>query len=83
MTEDEMVGWHYRLNEYEFEQTLRDGEGQGNLACCSPRGCKESDMAERLTNKRLTLGSASCVWKLRSQHQELFTSRERASLHLV
>ena len=50
-----MVGWHYRLNEYEFEQTLRDGEGQGNLACCSPRGCKESDMAERLTNKRLTL----------------------------
>ena len=29
MTEDEMVGWHHRLNGHEFEQTLRDGEGQG------------------------------------------------------
>ena len=83
MTEDEMVGRHHQLNGHQFEQAPGDGEGQGNLACCSPRGCKESDMAERLTNKRLTLGSASCVWKLRSQHQELFTSRERASLHLV
>ena len=36
MTEDEMVGWHYQLNWYEFEQTLGDMEGQGNLACCSP-----------------------------------------------
>ena len=31
-----MVGWHHRLNEYEFEQTLGDSEGQGSLACCSP-----------------------------------------------
>ena len=31
-----MVGWHHQLNEYEFEQTLGDSEGQGNLACCSP-----------------------------------------------
>ena len=38
MTEGEMVGWHHRLNGYEFEQTLRDSEGQGRLACCSPRG---------------------------------------------
>ena len=30
-----MVGWHHRLNEHEFEQTLGDGEGQGSLACCS------------------------------------------------
>ena len=36
MTEDEMVGWHHRLKGYEFEQTLRDGEGQGSLVCCSP-----------------------------------------------
>ena len=28
MTEDEMVGWHHQPNGYEFEQTLRDGEGQ-------------------------------------------------------
>ena len=37
-TEDEMVGWHHRINGYEFEQTLRDSEGQGSLACCSPGG---------------------------------------------
>ena len=36
MTEDEMVGWHHQLNGHELEQTLGDGEGQGNLACCSP-----------------------------------------------
>ena len=37
----EMVGWHYWLNEPEFEQTPWDGEGQGSLACCSPWGHKE------------------------------------------
>ena len=36
MTEDEMVGWHHRLNGHEFEQAPGDGEGQGSLACCSP-----------------------------------------------
>ena len=50
MTEDEMVGWHHRFNGYEFEQTLGDSEGQGSLACCSPWGCKESDMIEQLNN---------------------------------
>ena len=34
MTEDEMVGWHHRLNGHEFEQILGDSEGQGNLMCC-------------------------------------------------
>ena len=48
MTEDEMVGWHHQLNGREFEQAPGDGEGQGSLACCSPRGCKESDTTERL-----------------------------------
>ena len=33
MTEDEMVGWHHRLNGHEFEQTPGDSEGQGSLAC--------------------------------------------------
>ena len=33
MTEDEMVGWLHQLNEHEFEQTLEDNEGQGNMAC--------------------------------------------------
>ena len=31
-------GWHHQLNGHEFEQTRGDGEGQGNLACCSPWG---------------------------------------------
>ena len=43
MTEEEMDGWHHRLNEEEFAQALGDGEGQGSLVCCSPWGCKESD----------------------------------------
>ena len=42
-TEDEIVGWHHRLNGHEFEQTLGDSEGQGSLVCCSPWGRKESD----------------------------------------
>ena len=48
MTEDEMVGWHHRLNRHEFEQALGVGDRQGNLGHCSPRGRKESDMTERL-----------------------------------
>ena len=47
-TEDEMVGWHYQLSEYEFEQVLADGDGQGSLACYSPWYRKESDTTERL-----------------------------------
>ena len=46
VTEDEMVRWHHQLNEHEFEQTPRDSEGQGSLAGCSPRGCKESGTTE-------------------------------------
>ena len=48
MTEDKMVGWHNELNGHEFEQALGVGDGQGSLACCSPWGCKESDVTERL-----------------------------------
>ena len=43
-TEDEMLGWHHWFNGREFEQTLGDSEGERTLACCSPWGCKESDM---------------------------------------
>ena len=46
MTEDEMVGWHHQLNGHEFEQTLGGGDGQGSLACFSPRGHKESERTE-------------------------------------
>ena len=47
-TEEEMAGWHHRLNGHEFEQTLGDGEGQGTLACCSSWDHKESDTPEWL-----------------------------------
>ena len=44
--EDEMAGWHHRLDGREFEQALGVGVGQGNLACCSPWDHKELDMTE-------------------------------------
>ena len=47
-TEDEMVGWHPRLDGHEFEQALGIGDGQGSLACCSPWGLKESDTTDQL-----------------------------------
>ena len=50
MTEDEMFGWHHCPNGHEFEPAVGDSEGQGSLACCSPWGCIESDMTERLNN---------------------------------
>ena len=50
MIEDEMVGWHHRLNAHEFEQALGDGEEQGSLACCSPWAHKELDATEQLNN---------------------------------
>ena len=45
-TEDEMVGWHPRIDGHEVEQA--PGDGQGSLACCSPWGCKESGKTEQL-----------------------------------
>ena len=50
VTDDEMVGWHHRVNGPEFAQTLGDSEGQGSLVCCSPWGHKKSDPTERLNN---------------------------------
>ena len=44
-----MVGWHHQLNGHEFEQTPGDREGQGSLACCSPRGSKELDKPSNQT----------------------------------
>ena len=54
MTEDEMVGWYHQFSGHEFEQALRDGEGQGSLECYSPWGCKESDKTEWLNNTTIS-----------------------------
>ena len=48
MTDDEMAGWHHRLNGHEFEETLGVGDGQGGLACCDSWGCTVLDTTERL-----------------------------------
>ena len=48
MTEDEMAGWHHRLDGHEFEWTLGVGDGQGGLVCCDSWGRKESDTTEQL-----------------------------------
>ena len=68
MTEDEMVGWHHRLNGHESEQAQGDGEGQESLACCSPRGRKELDTTERLN-------------KNSKQSSEIIGKREEENLH--
>ena len=54
VAEDEMVGWCYRLNGQEFDQTLGVGDRQGSLACCSPWDHKESDTTKWLNWTELT-----------------------------
>ena len=61
MTEDEMVGWHHRLNGHEFEQAL------GSLVRCSTWGHKESDMTEQLSRTELICGSANLALTAGSQ----------------
>ena len=48
MKEDEMAGWHHRLNQHEFEQVLGVSGGHGGLACCNSWGRKESDTTGQL-----------------------------------
>ena len=55
MTEEEIVGWHHQLNGHEFEQAVRDGEGQRGLVCCSPRGRKMALMVKNLSAMQETL----------------------------
>ena len=55
-TEDEMAGWHHRLDGRECEWTPGVGDGQGGLVCCDSWGHKESDTTEHLnwTQKKIT-----------------------------
>ena len=48
MTEDEMTGWHHRLDGHKFEYTPGVCDGQGGLACCDSWGHKESETTEWL-----------------------------------
>ena len=47
-TEDEMAGWHHRLDGHEFEWTPGVGDGKGGLVCYDSWGRKESDTTEWL-----------------------------------
>ena len=62
MTEDEMAGWHHRLDGHEFEWTPGDGDGPGGLACCYSWGCKESDTTEQLNWTDVPIGIFLIVW---------------------
>ena len=62
MIEDEMVGWHHRLDGHEFEQALGVGGGQRSLACCSPWGHKELDPTKWLM--------LSLTWKCQIAHSK-------------
>ena len=77
-TEDEMVGWHHWLNGHEFGQTLGDGDGQGDLACCSP------EVAERRTGLSdwiaTTISLDTCKKPMREQSQATHTLLSRMKL---
>ena len=60
-TKDEMIRWYYQLNGFEFEQDLGVGDGQGNLMYCSPWGCKESDMTEKLNWTQVLISGVFCL----------------------
>ena len=67
MTEDEMVGWHHRLDGHEFEQALGVGDGLGDLACYRPWGHKESDTTEQLNWTVSLTGLSQWLVSLKSQ----------------
>ena len=48
MVEDEMAGWHHRLDGHRFGWTSGVGDGHGDLVCCNSWSHKELDMTERL-----------------------------------
>ena len=60
-TEDEMAGWHHRLDRFEFEWTPEVGDGQGGLVCCNSWCRKESDTTERLNWTELMLPRQTIV----------------------
>ena len=63
MSEDEMVGWHHRLDGHEFDQALAVGDGQGGLACFSPWGLKESGTSEWENNKHYLFKNVKYIRK--------------------
>ena len=72
MTEDEMAGWHHRLDAHEFGWTPGVGDGQGGLACCDSWGRKELDTTERLDWTGLDWNASSFFCLFSSQFVALW-----------
>ena len=77
-TEDEMVGWHHRLNGHESEQALGDGEGQGSLVCCNPWVSKSrTQLSDWITTGSSSDQSWACElghkrwWLKKKAHEEM------------
>ena len=72
MTEDEMAGWHHRLDAHEFWWTPGAGDGQGGLVCCNSWGHKESDMTEWLnwTDSQIKKKKLKNMGSLKSPQKE-------------
>ena len=81
VTKDEMVEWHHPLNGHEFEQTLRESEGQGSLVCCSPWGFKKLDTTEWLNNKNKHARELPSGYQLISQ-QKLYKPEQKGMMYL-
>ena len=80
--QDEMAGWHHRLDGHEFEWTLGVGDGQGGLACCDSWGCKESDTTElNWTIDRIVNNFFCAVTLYKQQCNKLFISINNLPRH--
>ena len=84
MTEDEMAGWHHRLDRHGFGCTPEAGDRQGGLACCGSWGLKESDMTEWVnwselnwTELKITVSFLLLVWN------DCFHCSEESRLNLI
>ena len=86
-TEDEMVGWHHRLNGHGFGWTPVVGDGQGGLVCCGSWGRKELDSTEWLNwtelsteNQRVECHS-TCTLQKGSLYEEQWNNLDIFSSH--
>ena len=79
MTEDKMIGWHHQLNGHDFEQALGDSEGQGSLVCCSPWGCKESDMKGGLNYNKMIMFTSFLANIYSFMYENMKTYKKRSA----
>ena len=85
MIENEMAGWHHRLDGHESEYTPGVGDGQGGLACCDSLGCKESDATQRLNWTELKSNGTNCenvLWNIWSTGEVLWTEKLTLKIYL-